>query len=75
MCNKCIHKPVCYKYTVTGGYVRDCKDYKEDRRGQWVKLPLASPWKYRCDQCGCPQDYAHKFCPECAATMRGTKDA
>jgi rRNA maturation endonuclease Nob1 len=26
-------------------------------------------WKYRCDKCGCPQDYKHNFCPNCGAKM------
>lgn len=74
MCNKCIHKPICYKYTVTGGYVRDCEHYMGERQhGQWIKMRPAFPWKYRCCLCGCPNDYESKFCPKCGATMKKTE--
>lgn len=29
MCNNCIHKAVCSIYTATGGYVRECKHFRE----------------------------------------------
>ena len=42
-------------------------------KGEWVKLPfrIGLPWKFRCNKCGCPQDYAHNFYPNCGADMRG----
>lgn len=45
--------------------------------GSWVEYdegnPLPLDWRYRCSLCGCPQDYAHNFCPECGARMDGEK--
>lgn len=38
--------------------------------GRWIALPEPRMmWKYRCDQCGCPQDYKHNYCPNCGAKM------
>ena len=40
--------------------------------GRWVEIPslMNLPWKkYRCDHCGCPQDYKHNYCPNCGAKM------
>lgn len=31
MCNNCIHKLVCAKYTATGGHVNKCEHFKEER--------------------------------------------
>ena len=31
MCNNCTHKPVCSRYTATGGHVRECEHHREDR--------------------------------------------
>ena len=36
MCNNCIHKAVCSKFAATGGHVRECEHYREDRKGRWV---------------------------------------
>lgn len=74
MCDNCEHKPVCSIYRATGG-VKSCEHHKDERRGRWVELPMPRVmWKYRCDRCGCPQDYKHNYCPNCGADMRGTED-
>ncbi len=42
--------------------------------GRWNEINQSTtglPWKYRCDKCGCPQDYAHNYCPNCGAKMDG----
>lgn len=48
-------------------------DYAPVVHGSWVEYdegnPLPLDWRYRCDLCGCPQDYAHNFFPECGARM------
>ena len=36
MCNNCIHKAVCAKYTATGGHVNKCEHFKEERKGEWI---------------------------------------
>lgn len=44
------------------------------KRGEWVDYdednPLPLEWRYRCSLCGCPQDYAHNYCPNCGARMK-----
>ena len=32
------------------------------------------PWKYRCNNCGCPQEYTHNYCPNCGARMDGSSN-
>ena len=52
----------------------DCPtvDAVEVVHGRWVELPMPrTQWKYRCGQCGCPQDYKHNYCPNCGAKMDG----
>ena len=42
------------------------------RYGHWNTINLITtglPWKYRCSDCGCPQEYAHNYCPNCGAKM------
>ena len=46
--------------------------------GRWVEIPslMDLPWKkYRCDHCGCPQDYKHNYCPNCGAKMDGKDES
>ena len=61
-------------------YEAICKlaDYEEAEAeaalGRWNEINQIStglPWKYRCNKCGCPQDYAHNYCPNCGARMNG----
>ena len=44
--------------------------------GKWVTTQIAAglPWKYRCSNCGCPQEYAHNYCPNCGAKMEGERE-
>lgn len=47
-------------------------DAVEVVHGRWLELPMPrTQWKYRCGQCGCPQDYKHNYCPHCGAKMDG----
>ena len=48
-------------------------DAVEVVHGRWIELPslIGLPWKVQCDQCGCPQDYKHNYCPNCGAKMDG----
>lgn len=42
--------------------------------GTWNEINQMTtglPWKYRCNKCGCPQDYANNYCPNCGAMMDG----
>jgi hypothetical protein len=51
-------------------------DAVEVVHGQWIELPTPrTMWKYRCDKCGCPQDYKHNYCPNCGAKMDGDWNA
>ena len=36
------------------------------RHGRWNTInhiTTGLPWKYRCSDCGCPQEYTHNYCP------------
>ena len=43
--------------------------------GEWKNCGQLSKttWLHRCSLCGCPQDYAHNYCPNCGAKMDGGK--
>lgn len=59
MCDKCIHKPVCAKYTATGGHVRECEHFKEERKAEWEDEfggKYANP-RYRCSLCKVRANY------------------
>lgn len=88
MCNNCIHKPVCSRYTATGGHVRECEHFNEDAEpanGRWIERPLDNFRKYevKCSVCGFigignydqylePLEF--NYCPNCGADMRGEED-
>ena len=88
LCEKCVHKPVCGKYVATGGHVRECEHFKEERSGRWLKVK--EPLGYRdvdCVECSCcheswiiDEDYEFddfggwNYCPNCGADMRGAED-
>lgn len=80
MCNNCIHKPVCAKYTATGGHVRECEHFKEERKGKWVDLAnydvecsnCGFQWYPCCQECGVSPDNT-SYCPNCGADMRGAE--
>lgn len=46
-------------------------DAEPVRHGEWVETGFSTYvwWKYRCDKCGCQQDYKHNYCPDCGAKM------
>ena len=56
-------------------FVKDAPtiDYAPVVHGYWRNCGQISrtQWLHRCSLCGCPQDYAHKFCPNCGAKMDG----
>jgi hypothetical protein len=79
MCNNCIHKAVCSKYTATGGHVRECEHVKEDRRGRWISWAEMFPKKVFaplrrkdgfCSYCGAMRK-KENYCPNCGADMKG----
>ena len=44
------------------------------RHGHWNainQIAIGMSWKYRCNDCGCPQEYTHNYCPNCGARMDG----
>lgn len=87
MCDNCIHKPVCAKYTATGGHVNKCEHFKEGRKGEWIETGVAAgdPFDgnsvycfdvFACSECGCHFDVseAMNYCPNCGAEMNGGND-
>lgn len=47
-------------------------DVAEVRHGHWNtinQITTGLPWKYRCSDCGCPQEYTHNYFPNCGARM------
>lgn len=47
------------------------------RYGHWNainQIATGMSWKYRCNDCGCPQEYTHNYCPNCGARMDGGAD-
>lgn len=86
MCNNCIHKAVCSKFAATGGYVRECGHFREERRGYWVATPIRKldskgrVFKYcalyHCSECGTDRPIVppFTFCPGCGCDMRGAED-
>ena len=58
-------------------YIDACPtiDYAPVVHGYWRNCGQISrtQWLHRCSLCGCPQDFAHKFCPNCGAKMDGGK--
>ena len=83
MCNNCIHKPVCSKFAATGGHVRECEHFKEERKGKWDTVfyerngTLAS-YSHICPKCKYfyrdLKFKGHNYCPECGCDMRGAED-
>lgn len=76
MCNNCIHKAVCSKFAATGGHVRECEHFKEDRRGRWVPMFNAKSldnW-VECSECQTVGSPSWKCCPVCEAVMGGAED-
>lgn len=50
----------------------------EPKKGKWIDetfKPNGLAWyPYRCNQCGCHNDYASMYCPDCGAKMEGEED-
>lgn len=87
MCNKCEHRPVCWKFRTTGGHVNACKDHKEVRSG--ANISQNNPVdEFICSECGVMLDdfrrivldddgerfyceVEFQFCPLCGADVRG----
>lgn len=80
MCNNCLHKEVCSKFLATGGHVRECDHFKEERKGHWEKVNYTG--YVRCSCCkdvyineDWLQDGRWNGCPKCFADLRGAKNA
>lgn len=73
MCNKCEHREVCGKCRATGGNVRSCEHFKEQRHGRWIKRGNEK----KCSHCGFiyySNNDDWNGCPNCLADMRGEED-
>lgn len=70
ICNNCVCKAVCGNREATGGHVRQCEHFKEERRGRWIRRGNEK----KCSCCGfiyySNQD-EWNGCPNCLADMRG----
>ena len=72
LCNNCIHKDVCSRWTATWG-MKTCENFLEKKKGEWITDEKGVTY---CGNCRCIDDYAsvHNFCPICGADMRGKED-
>lgn len=71
-CESCMAVAVCSKYRATGGHVRDCKYYVEQKHARWEDG--------RCTSCGEEavtewnegggEQLLTRYCPSCGADMR-----
>jgi hypothetical protein len=77
LCNNCIHKDVCSRWTATWG-MKSCEHYREERKGKVVREHKANVVSIRvdgsCPLCDEPMMTSDNFCPRCGCDMRGTKD-
>ena len=78
LCNNCIHKDVCSRWTATWG-MKTCEHFMEmPKKGKWEQVERwATKAKYRCSVCGREIMSATKvniekypYC-HCGADMRG----
>ena len=84
LCNNCIHKDVCSRWTATWG-MKSCENFREmPKKGEWIENDHDC---YRfCSICefGVHDDASYElygtylikpnFCPNCGADMRGKED-
>ena len=69
-CRDCKHLTECNHYQYTA-------DVATVRHGHWNainQIATGLPWKYRCNDCGCPQEYTDNYCPNCGAKMDGVDE-
>lgn len=71
LCNDCQHEKVCGKCKSTGGYVKKCEDFMEDKHGYWMPQFLLGQRIWDCSNCN-TIGYPHwKRCPACESIMDG----
>ena len=70
MCNNCIHKAVCSKFAATGGHVRECEHFKEERKGRWVRY-MENCLHNKCSRCFIGHCREDNYCPNCGCRMGG----
>lgn len=79
-CDNCLHKPVCAKYTATGGHVKACNHLLERKAGRWEEwyppvhmILTGEEMLYRCTVCDAKySDVAgYRHCPYCGNPMDG----
>lgn len=70
-CEKCVHKAVCGKFAATGGHVRSCQHFSEEKHGQWLtdKFGLERSICSVCD--ACYEGDGGNYCPNCGTPMDG----
>lgn len=83
LCNNCIHKDVCSRWTATWG-MKSCENFKEERKGEWKPHmeemedfdgnPVQVQTGVICSLCGEYACCGGNFCKKCGADMRGTDD-
>lgn len=71
-CEKCVHKPVCGKYVATGGHVRECEHFKDDRLQECL---WCDPGNELCGTCKKFFDYYGDGVDKCYACFDDEKCA
>ena len=85
LCNNCIHKDVCSRWTATWG-MKSCENFMEmPKKGKWEHTLEGGYYQARCTACGqiaIKADYNEygsftikwPYCPNCGADMIGAED-
>lgn len=82
-CKTCLHAAVCAKRIATGGQVKECENFLENKTGRWVAWTEMFPRsifvgferkkKGFCSYCGAFRT-KENYCPNCGADMRPKED-
>lgn len=78
LCNNCIHKDVCSRWTATWG-MKSCANFREERKGKWIAVPssdMMTGKAYKCSECNKMRygSFMPNYCQNCGADMRGADD-
>ena len=82
LCNNCIHKDVCSRWTATWG-MKTCENFREmPKKGHWIEHhnERTGMWHYDCPFCddgyamSARDENQANFCHNCGADMRGRSD-
>lgn len=71
VCENCLHNKVCGKYVATGGHVKECEHFEEEKHGRWLPQILLGERIWDCSECATIGSPHWKRCPVCEAKMDG----